>query len=166
MSAHWYLIHCKPRQEQIALLNLQQQGFKCYLPMLPCEKLRRGKLTRVDEPLFARYLFIQLELGLNAKSWTPIRSTTGVSRLVRFGLEYAKVEAGLIECLQQNEAAINAQPQRLFSPGERLQITSGAFAGIEAVYQMTDSDQRVMVLINLLSKSVKMYLEPSELRKL
>ncbi len=165
MSAHWYLIHSKPRQEQIALQNLQQQGFTCYLPMLTCQKLRRGKLTLMVEPLFARYLFVQLEQGLNAKSWTPIRSTTGVSQMVRFGLEYARVDSALITCLRQNEAAQSAQPQQLFTAGERLQISSGAFAGLEAIYQMTDCDQRVMVLIELLSKPVKLHLDAGELRK-
>jgi transcriptional antiterminator RfaH len=45
-------------------------------------------------------------------------------------------------------------------------VTKGAFAGIEAVYQMTDGEKRVMVLINILSKSVKLRIEPDSLRKL
>ena len=31
---HWYVIHTKSQQEQRALLNLEQQGYECYLPLL------------------------------------------------------------------------------------------------------------------------------------
>ena len=60
---HWYLVHTKPWQEKCALENLQRQGFQCYLPALPSEKLRQGMLVVKDEPLFPRYLFIRLGQG-------------------------------------------------------------------------------------------------------
>ena len=96
---HWYLVHTKPRQEKCALENLHRQGYQCYLPTIPAEKLRQGLLTVADEPLFPRYLFIRLGQGDTAKSWAPIRSTKGVSRLVSFGVEPAKVADNLVEAL-------------------------------------------------------------------
>ena len=42
---HWYLVHTKPRQEGLALENLERQGYECYLPTLPSEKLRQGVVT-------------------------------------------------------------------------------------------------------------------------
>lgn len=161
---HWYLVHTKPRQEKYALQNLEQQGYQCYLPTLPSERLCQGSLTVADEPLFPRYLFIRLGRGDSAKSWSPIRSTKGVSRLVCFGIEPAKVEDGLIEFLREQEAAMR-EPERLFKSGERVQLTEGAFAGIEGVYQMADSERRVMVLIELLSKPVAVRVTPASLRK-
>ena len=46
---HWYLVHTKPRQEKCALENLHRQGYQCYLPTIPAEKLRQGLLTVADE---------------------------------------------------------------------------------------------------------------------
>jgi transcriptional antiterminator RfaH len=163
---NWYLIHTKPRLEQVALQNLQQQGFECYLPLLTSEKLRRGKLVLVEEPLFPRYLFIHLGTGTLAKSWSPIRSTIGVSRMVSFGSDPAKLSDALIDALRDAERSHQQEPLRLFRPGDLMVVTKGAFAGIEAVYQMTDGEKRVMVLINILSKSVKLRIEPDSLRKL
>ena len=80
--SNWYLIHTKIRQERVALENLERQGFECFLPLIRAEKLRRGALQVVQEPLFPRYLFIRLGTGLESQSWAPIRSTIGVSRLV------------------------------------------------------------------------------------
>ncbi|WP_300088805.1 transcription/translation regulatory transformer protein RfaH [uncultured Nitrosomonas sp.] len=162
---HWYLVHTKPRQESCALQNLQQQGYACYLPLLPVEKLRQGSLAILTEPLFPRYLFIQLGQGNSARSWAPIRSTRGVNRLVSFGNEPAKIDDGLIDLLQQQETAFQARPEQLFKPGEKVQITEGAFAGIEGIYQMAEGERRVMVLIELLSKPVAMRISPASLRK-
>ncbi len=162
---HWYLIHTKPRQELRALENLQRQGYECYLPLLPTEKIQQKLVAIVDEPLFPRYLFIRLDSSQSGKSWAPIRSTLGVSKLVTFGMEPAKVDHALIEFLRESEAKISEKPQRLFDVGDRLLVTDGPFAGIEAIYQMSNGEGRVMVLIELLSKPVKVVMAPQSLKK-
>lgn len=162
--SHWYLIHTKIRKEQCALQNLERQGFECYLPHIPAEKLRRGALAVVDEPLFPRYLFIRLGGGLEAQSWAPIRSTTGVSRLVTFGNVPAKVGDELVDAIRSQNAGPDA-PRRQFEPGQTVVITQGPFAGLEAVYQMSDGESRVMVLLNILSKNVNLALAPKSIRK-
>lgn len=162
---HWYLIHTKPRLEKTALENLERQNYRCYLPMLTTEKLRKGELTLVEEPLFPRYLFIQLDTGMSALSWSPIRSTKGVSRLVSFGNEPAKVPDALVEALHLHEQVLHQKPVALFAEGERVMVTQGPFAGVEGIYQMTDGERRVMVLIELMSKPVTLPVAPSSLRK-
>ncbi len=162
---HWYLVHTKPRQEKCALENLERQGYQCYLPAVPSEKLRQGLLKVSDEPLFPRYLFIRLGQGDSAKSWAPIRSTKGVSRLVTFGVEPAKVNEGLIDLLRAQEALAQAAPERLFNPGDRVRLTEAPFAEIEGIYQMADGERRVMVLIEILSKPVVVLVAPGNLRK-
>lgn len=118
-----------------------------------------------DEPLFPRYLFIRLGQGEAAQSWAPIRSTKGVSRLVSFGMEPAKISDGLIDVLHAQEASVQTKPERLFMPGERVRLAQAPFIGIEGIYQMTDGECRVMVLIELLSKQLRMHVSPASLRK-
>lgn len=163
---NWYLIHTKPRQEERAQLNLRQQGYTCYLPLLATEKLRQGALTVVQEPLFSRYLFIELDTCQAGKSWGPIRSTLGVSRLVTFGAEPARVSAELIEALRSNSDPADRAPRRLFARGDLVQIKDGPFAGLEGVYQMDDGDRRAMLLIEILNKPSRLAIAPGSLRKL
>ena len=158
----WYLIFTKPRQEARAQENLVRQGYECYLPLIGQEKLRRHKLVVVEEPLFPRYLFIRLDTSDSGQSWTPIRSTVGVSHMVRFGNEPAKVDEQLIAYLRGRER----QAHQLFTPGELVMVADGPFAGIEAIYQMPDAENRVLVLIEMLSKPVQMRIDPGCLRKL
>jgi transcriptional antiterminator RfaH len=162
-AGHWYLIHTKPRQESVALENLERQGYRCYLPMMRREKVARGRLALVDEPLFPRYLFIWLESTMHSLSWTPIRSTRGVTRLVTFGKEPARVPVSLIEGIQQQQAALAQAPARAFTPGEGVLIVDGPFAGIEAIYHESNGERRVMVLIELMNRQVKVPLEPHQL---
>ena len=162
--SNWYLIHTKIRQERVALENLERQGFACFLPLIRAEKLRLGALQVVQEPLFPRYLFIRLGTGLESQSWAPIRSTVGVSRLVTFGQTPAKIEDELISQLQVKMDSTEVQ-LRHFEPGEQVVVTDGPFVGIEAIYQMADAEGRVMVLLNILSKQVKMSVPPDSIRK-
>jgi transcriptional antiterminator RfaH len=162
--SNWYLIHTKIRQERVALDNLERQGFACFLPLIRAEKLRRGALQVVQEPLFPRYLFIRLGTGLESQSWAPIRSTIGVSRLVTFGQTPAKIEDELIAQLQVKTNSAEVQ-LRHFEPGEQVVVTEGPFMGVEAIYQMADAEGRVMVLLNILSKQVKMAVSPVSIRK-
>lgn len=161
----WYLLHTKPRHEQCALDNLTRQGYLCYLPLLPCEKLNQGRLSLHDTPLFPRYLFIQLGHDHTAQSWTPIRSTRGVSRLVTFGSQPARVDDALIARLRAQEFSARHTPRPLFQPGERVRLTQAPFAGIEGIFQIADSDQRVLVLIELLHKPVCLPVAPASLRR-
>ena len=163
---HWYLIHTKPRQERRALENLERQGYPCYLPMFPVQKIRRRKLTTVDESLFPRYLFIQLDIGPQGLDWGPIRSTMGVNRLVRFGVEAAKVDQRIIDFLREHETTFRAAPAEHFTPGERLTVVDGPFAGLEAVFQITNGEKRVIVLIEMLSRPVQVAVAPGSVRKL
>lgn len=162
----WYLIFTKPRQERCALENLTRQGYECYLPMLVAEKISHEKITPERTPLFPRYLFIRLDQGLGAKSWSPIRSTRGVSRLVSFGAEPARVDAALISHLQACEQVMSNHPEKLFSNGERVRLTGAPFDGLEAVYQMPDGERRAMVLLEFMSKPIKITVPVTAVRRI
>ena len=164
-NTSWYLVHTKARQEETALTNLERQKYRCYMPMLHFEKIRRGKSVIVEEPMFPSYVFVQLDNSGNGQSWTPIRSTLGVRELVRFGGQSPRVDPDLIVALLEREHMQQANPQALFAAGDKVVVMEGAFAGMEAIYQTADAERRSMILLNMLNKPVQMRIEPSLLRK-
>lgn len=160
---HWYLVFTKPRQELVALENLERQGYRCYLPQWQVEKKKRGRQkaewATVTEPLFPRYLFIELDTGPTGPGWGPIRSTTGVTSLVRFGLHPAKAPLGLIDTLRAMQAQHLQDAARPLVPGDVVSLREGPFAGLQAVYQCQDSNARITLLLEVMSRPVRVQVE-------
>ena len=159
----WYLVHTKPRQEEISLANLERQGYECYLPQIRIERVRRRKAEIATEPMFPRYLFIRLDSSGQGKSWSPIRSTLGVSQLVHFGARAAKVDETLIDLLRQRERGLPTEA--MFHSGDSVVIADGPFAGIDAIYQTADAERRAFILLEILAKPVSMHIDAGRLRK-
>ena len=156
----WYLIQCKPRECFRAMEHLQNQAFEAFLPTLSREVLRRGKRETVLEPLFPHYLFVRLSDV--ADNWAPLRSTRGVARVVRFGDTPLSVPDDIVSALQE---PVPTQPQALFEAGDKVQITEGALAGLEAIFAATDGDERVVLLIKLLHQQQTVRVPLSQVRR-
>ena len=155
----WYVVHTKPKQEGRALENLQNQGFTCFLPTMQVQKLRNQRVQVVTEPMFSRYLFIQLDD--QSQNWGPIRSTFGVSKLVSFGPQPAKVPPEFVAFLKE---APPETLERMFAPGDTVQVAAGPFQGLEGRYLAHDGETRAFVLIELLGQPQKIIMAVEALR--
>jgi transcriptional antiterminator RfaH len=151
----------KPRQEERAYENLVRQGYPCFLPKISVETIRSGKIHLKQEPLFPRYVFVQL--SSTEHNWGPIRSTLGVAKLVRFGIDFAKVPPSVIESIQ---TFAESHQEDAFMEGERLLVKSGPFKGMEAEFRRLDGDSRALVLIELLYKVQRIKIPVEDLTKL
>ena len=162
----WYLIHSKPHQERIARDQLERQGYETYLPFASVRRRRKGRSIRVVDPMFPRYLFIHLSNATD--DWRPIRSTIGVSTLVRFGDMPAKIPDSLIMKLQQREDADGIQiiPDQEYRQGTRVRIAEGPMEGFEGVFQCRTGKERVLLLLEIAQKSVKIEIESSKIESL
>jgi len=157
----WYAVHTHPRKEAVALENLQRQGFEPYMPRLHVQKVRRGKAVMLDEPMFPRYLFVRLDSSAQGRSWAPIRSTLGVRNLVQFGGRPARVQPELIDWLRDREKHFD--PLHLFEPGDKVTVADGPFKGLEALYQGVDGEHRALILLEILSKPVRLAMDAGQL---
>jgi transcriptional antiterminator RfaH len=144
---NWYLIQCKPREDDRALENLERQEFECYRPIYERERVRQRRRILTRAPLFPGYLFIRLD-RLN-DNWLPICSTRGVVRIVRFAGEPLPVADEIIEEIRRR---IDGHPIRepYLNAGDRVMITDGSFSGIQGIFMTSDGDERVILLLNIL----------------
>ena len=155
----WYLIYSKPRREELARVNLERQGFTAYLPWVRQVRHRLGRsITRV-EPLFPRYLFLHLD-AVN-DNWAPIRSTLGVSSLIRFGEEPAAVPAELVEAIRVRDDAAGVQdlPLMDFQRGDSVRIADGPMMGYEGIFLARTSRERVLILLNIVGRQRRVRVE-------
>ena len=140
----WYLLKTKARQEKIAVSNLKNQNYYIYCPI--------AKVNNKSVVLFPGYIFIQLDE--NVDSWNPIRSTKGVLNFVKFGTNYARIPDGVIAFIKSNENLTSEKISNLdkFKPGDSVQITDGVFKNCIAIFKAFKSDERVILLMNLLGQ--------------
>ena len=139
---NWYLLKTKPRQEIIAKQNLKNQGYGSFCPIV--------KINNRLVVLFPGYLFVQL--NEKTQNWSPINSTKGVSHFVKFGLNFAKVPTSVIELIKTNQhiTAEKLKDLNKFKPGDKVQISDGAFKNWVAIFKCYKTDERVLLLMNLL----------------
>ena len=152
-AERWYAVYTKPNGENTAEVNLERQGYVVYLPRLKQARRRRGRWVGIVEPLFPRYLFVRLEMQRD--NIAPIRSTKGVTGLVRFGSEPAPVPEGFVESLQaaaDEESGCQIIDCTLFKKGDVVRILEGPFAGYNAVFQSASGAERVIILLNLMGR--------------
>lgn len=153
---HWYLLTSKPHKDELAQENLVKQEYEVYRPLAKRLRKQRGKMVQVTESLFPRYMFIHLDDGLE-DNWAPIRSTLGVSGIVRFGITNlpTPVPDKLITTLKEQEDILGERAIDLdrFHQGDKVIITDGPFCGLEAVFQQYDGENRAIILIKLLQQT-------------
>jgi transcriptional antiterminator RfaH len=141
---NWYLIKTKSRQEHVAIKNLENQEYFTYCPT--------AIIKKKHVVLFPGYIFIHLD---NKKdNWLPIRSTKGVVNLVRFGLNFAQVPDTVINFIKANQV-INKEKLKnlnMLKPGDKVKIIDGVFKNCVAIFKSSKSEERVILLMNLIGQ--------------
>lgn len=156
----WFLLYCKPREEERGLKNLQNQGIEAFYPTVNVEKVRKGTRSAAIEALFPNYLFVKL--NPDTANFNAIRSTRGIASFVQFGLEHAQVSQAVIDslkaCVEDMPTQVNALP----TPGDKVIIAQGIYQGLDAIYQSTDGLERSVLLIKMLEQQATLILKNNE----
>jgi transcriptional antiterminator RfaH len=154
--ARWYVIRSKPRNEGTAQAHLERQGFHVYFPRIRNPARIRGRWSHRIEPLFPRYLFLQIDSG--RQSLTSVRSTVGVTDVVRFGAEYATVPDEIVQELMNRadpDTGVHKLERSLFMAGMQVRVSGGPFDGLEGVFERHDGDDRVLILLDVLGRETR-----------
>ena len=155
----WYLAYTKPRQEEIARVNLDQQGFESYLPLYKKFKKTEQGPVSIFEPMFPRYIFFRP--GKVGQSISSVRSTKGITTVVRFGFEPAVIDDELlrrIRLLEEDRNHATLQDISQLKPGQTVRLQHTALQGVEGLVQSVSS-KRVAVLLEILGRPAVVELE-------
>ena len=141
---NWYLVKTKPRQENVAIKNLENQEYSTYCPTV--------RINNKHVVLFPGYIFIHLDKI--KENWSPIHSTKGVVNFVRFGLYFAQVPDNVIEFIKANKLISLEKLKNLdkFKPGDKVQITDGVFKNCIAIFKSYKSEERIILLMKVLGQ--------------
>jgi transcriptional antiterminator RfaH len=158
----WVVVHTHPNKEQFALENLARQDFVPYCPMMSKRASGSAKAKaacrHVARPLFPGYLVV--ETPVDRQSWRPILSTYGVRNLIRFGNHIASLDQRFVQALRAREVdGLVARPETPHAIGDRITICGGPFDGIIATILSMSERDRLVVLLDILSRPVKVRID-------
>ena len=149
----WYAIYTLPNREGCARANLENQGFKTFLPLIS-KNIRHARQSRtILAPLFPRYLF--MTLNLQRDSWRSVNGTLGVASIVMQNGGPVPVLKGIVEALQASVDETGGVCFSRLKQGQSVRVVSGPFAEQLGVLEHLAHSERVWVLLNMMNSKVR-----------
>jgi transcriptional antiterminator RfaH len=154
MSKEWFVLQFKPNSHHLAAKNLNRQGFETFLPLHGTTSRRSSRFVNTSKPLFPGYLFIKFD---RAKfEWHKINSTYGVSRLITFNSVLKSIPTTFVDSLMKRyDSSGKLLPIQKLKKGDQVTVLTGPFANFIATVEKYEDDQRIWVLMDLMSRKTK-----------
>lgn len=155
----WFCVQTLPKHEHIAAACLRQAAdVEVFLPRIRYQRPTKFGRAWVTEALFLNYLFARFDLSSRLR-W--IHAARGVRTVVHFGTQWPCISDTAISelrlALAPNEVNVILQD---FSPGNLVEISHGAFRGLQAVVSHAiPAKQRVAVLLDFLGRQTMLELD-------
>jgi transcriptional antiterminator RfaH len=162
----WYAIHTKPKNEERANKNLIAWGVEAFAPRVREYRYNEytHKPTALSKPLFSRYIFARF----NARALLhDVYYTKGVHSIVSFNdipfaLQYDEI--AFIKSRLDENGFIKMNDD--LSPGDEVTIKSGAFAGLNGIFDREiDGKDRAMIFLDAIKYQATVTIERALIQK-
>lgn len=154
----WYALQVRPRYEKQISTALRSKGYEEFLPLYSARRRWSDRYKVVEFPLFPGYLFCRFDQKLRL----PILTIPGVLKIVSFGKELIPVDESEIASIQAIvKSGFKAEPWPYLQAGQRVRINEGALEGVEGIFLHTKTEQRLVVSVSLLQRSVAVEIDAS-----
>src|SRR4051794_3961606 len=163
-ESQWFAIHVRSRHEKKVAEDLRQRGIDNFLPVVRQTRRWSDRRKVVEFPLFSCYVFVRIP---PAPKWrvSVLRSSgvlgfTGPSQGTPIPAE--QIEA--IRRLVLND--VHVTPESYIRVGQRVRIRGGALDGLEGVLAGCGKDQKLIVSVDTIQRSISVALEGYEVEAL
>ena len=165
LTGNWYLIQLKRNSHRVATRNLNQQGFKTFLPLQDLTSRRGSEFLPSTKPLFPGYMFVRIKP--DGAPWQKINSTLGVSRLICQDGVPKKVPNEVVSGLiSRCDSLGRLLPPTAVQRGDTVEIHSGALANFIATVETIDSNRRIWVLMDIMGQTTRVQVASEQVNRL
>lgn len=152
----WFALRVKSRCEKAVAMMAQHKGFEEFLPLYQSRRRWSDRLQSVELPFFPGYLFCRL----NPQHRLPLLTIPGVLHFVGIGKIPVPIEDSEIAALQTAvRSGLLAEPWPFLEIGQRVRLEEGPLAGLEGILVGTAKQQRILVSVTLLKRSVAVVID-------
>jgi transcription antitermination factor NusG len=154
----WFALQVRTRWESSTAVLLSGKGYQAFLPTFKARKRWNGKFREINAPLFPGYVFCQFD----AQKRLPVLVTPGVLSVVGRGRVPLPVDDGEIAAIQTVvSSGFRAEPWPYLELGQKIRIESDALSGLEGILINFKGNQRIVVSVTLLRRSVALEIDRS-----
>jgi len=159
----WFALRVKSRTEKMVSTIARNKGFEEFLPLYQCRRQWSDRFKSVELPLFPGYVFCRL----NPEFRLPLLTIPGVMSFVGIGRIPAPVDEAEIAAIQAAiGAGLLAEPYPFLEVGQRVRLAEGPLAGLEGLLVEIRKQQRLVVSVSMLRRSVAVEIDRNWVRPL
>jgi transcription antitermination factor NusG len=155
----WFAVQVLPQHEKTVSLLLEIKGYQYFLPLYKARRQWSDRTKILLAPLFPGYLFLR-SIPTHVGS---VRGTPGMIRVVSFGGKPYPITDDEIDALRTVvDTGRNIYSMAYFAAGQKVQVKSGPLAGIKGIITRTKNQQRLVISVEAMMKSVSVEISSDE----
>ena len=157
----WLVAKIKSNSHDLAFRNLERQGFEAFFPKMKVTIKKENKFISKDVLVFPGYVFVGIDF--QNSSWTKIKSTYGVSKLLSFNNKPCEIPLNLIMTLK-NKYVENVNPitNQKTKKDDKINFNNGPFVDLVASIESIDAKKRSNVLLEVMEGQRKVQINRKE----
>lgn len=157
----WYAVKVRASGEIKVRQALESKDYLVFLPTYLEGRKYSDRIKKVEAALFSGYLFARLDVN----NRLPLLQTPGVEGIVRFGDEFEPVKEEEILAIQKLiGSGAKAVPWPYLKEGDRVRVQFGAMEGVEGILVKEKGQDRLVLSVHLLQRSVSVEIDRSWIR--
>ena len=149
-------------------LEEERRLFQILVPEQEVREEKEGEMVSKMKKAFPGYVLI--EMIMSDEAWYVVRNTPGVTGFVGSHGAGSKPSPMLPEEVEDIMRSIGVNPRKVtieLEVGQAIQITGGAFAGMEGIVESFDEDKgKVTVLVEMFGRETDTEVDYSQVKEI
>lgn len=154
----WFVAHTRPRCEKKVVHYCADLGFQTTLPCYKSVRKYRGKKVTFEKPLFAGYVFLKMPPEMRGK----VFQSDYIANLLEVH-DQALFEEQLSDILRALETGLEIVLAPDIGKGSRVNIKTGALAGMEGWVEERYGFDTVLLRLNFIGQAAAVKVNAADL---
>lgn len=174
---NWYVLHTYSGYEKkvqqnlesrMSSMGMEENIFQILVPEQEVREEKEGEMVSKMKKAFPGYVLI--EMIMSDEAWYVVRNTPGVTGFVGSHGAGSKPSPMLPEEVEDIMRSIGVNPRKVtieLEVGQAIQITGGAFTGMEGIVESFDEDKgKVTVLVEMFGRETDTEVDYSQVKEI
>jgi len=149
----WFALRTRSRHEKKVATEIAAKGIFAFLPIITRKHKWSDRYKMVELPLFPCYLFVRMDSS--AETRVTVLRTSGAVGFIGNGGRGTPIPDAQIDSVRSIlEQGVEFSLHPYLAINQRVRIRGGSLDGVEGVLLAKNTDQSLVVSIDLIQRSV------------